>query len=387
MQTVYLDNSATTPLDELVLESMRPYLTREFGNPSSIHSWGQRARSTVEDARAQVAELIGADTNEIVFTSGGTESNNTALRGVATRNLSKGNHIITTTIEHSAVLRTCEQLEKEGFRLSYLPVDHQGLLCLGHLKEAIEKETILISIMQANNEIGSIQPIGDIAALAKESGIFFHTDAVQAVGKIPMDVHKLEIDLFSLSAHKFHGPKGIGALFVKRGTVMDPLMRGGSHERNRRAGTLNVAGIVGLGKACELAHTALKDLNSRVCSLRDKLETGILEKIPGTVVNGSTIHRLPHLTNISFCDLEGEALLISLDLQGIAVSTGSACSSGAIEPSHVLSALGIAPKLRKSAIRFSLSRINTEEDIDYVLQTLLQIVERMREIAPLYRAR
>ena len=386
MRQVYLDNSATTPLDEHVFEAMRPYYTEEFGNASSIHSWGQRARSAVEDARAQVAELIGAKTNEVVFTSGGTESNNTALRGVASRNRAKGNHIVTTTIEHSAVLRTCEQLEKEGFRLSYVPVDRQGLVGLDRLKEAIEAETILISIMHANNEIGAIEPVDEIASLAKEAGILFHTDAVQAVGKIPVNVQKLEVDLLSLSAHKLHGPKGVGVLFVKRGTVMDPLMHGGTHERNRRAGTLNVAGIIGLGKACELARAALEDLNSRVCSLRDKLETGILKGVPETAVNGSTTHRLPHLTNISFRHLEGEALLISLDFQGVAVSTGSACSSGAVEPSHVLTALGIAPKLRDSAIRFSLSRMNSEEDIDYVLQILPQIAERMREVTPLYRA-
>ena len=386
MRQVYLDNSATTPLDERVFEAMRPYYTEEFGNASSIHSWGQRARSAVENARSQVAGLIGANTSEVIFTSGGTESSNTTLRGVATRNRSKGTHIITTTIEHSAVLRTCEQLGKEGFRLSYVPVDRQGVVRLDRLKEAIEAETILISVMHANNEIGAIEPVDEIAGLTKEAGIFFHTDAVQAVGKIPVNVQKANVDLLSLSAHKLHGPKGVGALFVKRGTVMDPLMHGGTHERSRRAGTLNVAGIVGMGKACELAHAALEDLNSRVRSLRDKLETGILKGIPETVVNGSTTHRLPHLTNISFRHLEGEALLISLDLQEVAVSTGSACSSGAVEPSHVLTALGIAPKLRDSAIRFSLSRMNTEEDIDYVLQILPQIVERMREVSPLYRA-
>ena len=386
MRQVYLDNSATTPLDERVFEAMRPYYTEEFGNASSIHSWGQRARSAVENARSQVAGLIGANTSEVIFTSGGTESSNTTLRGVATRNRSKGTHIITTTIEHSAVLRTCEQLGKEGFRLSYVPVDRQGVVRMDRLKEAIEAETILISVMHANNEIGAIEPVDEIAGLTKEAGIFFHTDAVQAVGKIPVNVQKANVDLLSLSAHKLHGPKGVGALFVKRGTVMDPLMHGGTHERSRRAGTLNVAGIVGMGKACELAHAALEDLNSRVRSLRDKLETGILKGIPETVVNGSTTHRLPHLTNISFRHLEGEALLISLDLQEVAVSTGSACSSGAVEPSHVLTALGIAPKLRDSAIRFSLSRMNTEEDIDYVLQILPQIVERMREVSPLYRA-
>ena len=385
MDSIYLDHSATTPMDPRVFEAMQPYYTEEFGNAASIHSFGQKARLAVEDARAQVAELIGSKTNEIFFTSGGTESDNTALRGVATGNRSKGNHIITTTIEHSAVLKTCRQLEKEGFQVSYIPTDDQGLVKLNRLRKEIKAETILISVMHGNNEIGVIEPIEEISALAKKQGIYFHTDAVQTTGKILLDVQKLGVDLLSLSAHKFHGPKGMGALYVRPNVRMDPLVYGGTHERNRRAGTLNVAGIVGLGKACALAKMATDELNTRVRSLRDRLEKGILEKIEETSVNGSTIHRLPHLSNISFRHLEGEALLIALDFHGVAVSTGSACSSGVVEPSHVLIAIGTPPSLRNSAIRFSLSRMNTKEDISCLLQILPPIVERIRKASPLYR--
>ena len=385
MGSIYLDHSATTPMDPRVFEAMQPYYAEDFGNAASIHSFGQKARLAVEDARAQVAELIGSKTNEIFFTSGGTESDNTALRGVVTGNRSKGNHIITTTIEHSAILKTCQQLEKEGFQVSYIPTDDQGLVKLNRLQKEIRAETILISVMHGNNEIGVIEPIKEISTLAKEQGIYFHTDAVQTTGKILLDVQKLGVDLLSLSAHKFHGPKGIGALYVRHNVQMDPLVYGGTHERSRRAGTLNVAGIVGLGKACTLAKMATDELNTRVRSLRDQLEKGILEKIEETSVNGSTIHRLPHLSNISFRHLEGEALLIALDFHGVAVSTGSACSSGVVEPSHVLIAIGTPPSLRNSAIRFSLSRMNTKEDISCLLQILPPIVERIRKASPLYR--
>lgn len=386
MRQVYLDNNATTPVDPRVFEAMRPYYVEDFGNAASIHTYGQKARCAVEDARGQVADLIRARPNEILFTSGGTESDNTALRGVAARHQSRGNHIITTSIEHSAILRTCEQLEKEGFCITYIPVDRKGMVRLDKLKEAIDDQTILISVMHGNNEIGAIQSIEHIAAMARERKILFHTDAVQTVGKIGVNVEELSVDLLSLSAHKMHGPKGVGALYVRRGVSMNPLLFGGSHERSRRAGTLDVPGIVGLGKACELSNEALEALNTRVRALRDKLEKGILEQIPDTVVNGSRTERLPHLTNISFRSVEGEALLISLDFQGVAVSTGSACSSGTVEPSHVLTALGGNQKLRDSAIRFSLSRMNTENEVDYVLQILPGIVERMREVSPLYRA-
>ncbi|MDA2929096.1 cysteine desulfurase NifS [Acidobacteria bacterium AH-259-O06] len=386
MRQVYLDNNATTPVDPRVFEAMRPYYVEDFGNAASIHTYGQKAHCAVEDARGQVADLIRARPNEILFTSGGTESDNTALRGVAARHQSRGNHIITTSIEHSAILRTCEQLEKEGFCITYIPVDRKGMVRLDKLKEAIDDQTILISVMHGNNEIGAIQSIEHIAAMARERKILFHTDAVQTVGKIGVNVEELSVDLLSLSAHKMHGPKGVGALYIRRGVSMNPLLFGGSHERSRRAGTLDVPGIVGLGKACELSNEALEAFNTRVRALRDKLEKGILEQIPDTVVNGSRTERLPHLTNISFRSVEGEALLISLDFQGVAVSTGSACSSGTVEPSHVLTALGGNQKLRDSAIRFSLSRMNTKNDVDYVLQILPGIVERMREVSPLYRA-
>ncbi len=386
MQQVYLDNNATTPLDPLVFEAMKPHYLEDFGNASSIHSYGQKASSVVESARSQVAELIGARPREIVFTSGGTEADNAALRGVATHHRSRGNHILTAATEHSAVLHTCEQLEREDFRVSCLPVDREGMISLDQFKEAIEDETTLISIMHGNNEIGVIQPIKEMAAIAREREVLFHTDAVQTVAKIPVNVEELGVDLLSLSAHKIHGPKGVGALYVRSGVSIDPLLYGGSHERSRRAGTLNVPGIVGLGRTAELAKEALKDFNTRVGALRDRLERGILEQIPGTVVNGSKTRRVPHLTNISFRSLEGEALLISLDFEGVAVSTGSACASGTVEPSHVLTALGGNSQLHKSAIRFSLSRMNTEQEIDYVVSILPKIVERMREVSPSYRA-
>lgn len=386
MHQVYLDNNATTPVDPAVFEVMRPHYLEDYGNASSIHAYGQKARSVVENARCQVADLIGAQPNEVVFTSGGTESDNTALRGVAMAQDRKGNHIITNAIEHSAILHSCEQLEKEGLRVSYLRVDREGLLSVDRLREAIDEDTILISVMHGNNEIGVIEPIKEIAELAQERNILFHTDAVQTVGKIPLDVEDLGVDLLSLSAHKFHGPKGVGALYVRRGVPMVPLLYGGSHERSRRAGTLNVPGIVALGKTCELAKDALEDFGTRVRALRDKLEEGILERISDTFVNGSKTKRVPHLSNISFRSIAGEALLIALDLQGVAVSTGSACASGTVEPSHVLTALGGQRDLHKSAIRFSLSRMNSDEDIDYVLSILPEMVERMRQVAPLYRS-
>ncbi len=386
MQQVYLDNNATTPLDPLVFEARKPHYQEEFGNASSTHTYGQKASSALERARSQVAEFIGARPREIVFTSGGTEADNAALRGVATHHRSRGNHILTAATEHSAILHTCEQLEREGFRVSCLPVDREGMISLDQFKEAIEDETTLISIMHGNNEIGVIQPIKEMAAIAREREVLFHTDAVQTVAKIPLNVEELGVDLLSLSAHKIHGPKGVGALYVRSGVSIDPLLFGGSHERSRRAGTLNVPGIVGLGRTAELAKEELKDFNTRVGALRDRLERGILEQIPGTVVNGSKTRRVPHLTNISFRSIEGEALLISLDFEGVAVSTGSACASGTVEPSHVLTALGGNSQLHKSAIRFSLSRMNTEQEIDYVVSILPKIVERMREVSPLYRA-
>ena len=386
MRQVYLDNNATTRMDPRVRDAMMPFFLEDFGNASSVHSYGQKARTGIEEARQQVADLIGAQPKEIVFTSGGTEADNTALRGVAAYYRSRGNHIITTTIEHPAVLRTCEQLEKEGFRVSYIPVDSDGMLQLEKLKDAIGEETILISVIHANNEIGCIQDIGKIAHLARERKILFHSDAVQSTGKIPNNVKELGVDLLSLSAHKFHGPKGVGALFARRGVRMNALLLGGSHERSRRAGTENVAGVIGLGEACALAGREMEGFHTRVRALRDRFEEGILGQIPETVVNGTRTHRMPHVSNISFQYLEGEGLLISLDFQGVAVSTGSACSSGSLAPSHVLTAIGRNSELAHSAIRFSLSRMTTEEDIDYVLGILPGIVERMREVSPLYRS-
>lgn len=387
MRRVYFDNNATTAVDPRVLDAMKPFFLEDFGNASSIHAYGQKARAVVEEARRQVADVIGAQPQEIVFTSGGTESDNTALRGIAGYLRDRGNHIVTTAIEHPAILRTCEQLAKEGFEVTYVPAGKDGLIKLDILETALSERTILISVMYVNNETGTIQPLARIAELARSRKIVLHTDAVQAVGKIPVDVQQLGVDLLSLSSHKLHGPKGIGALYVRRGVRFNSLLVGGPHERSRRAGTENVPGIVGLGKACELARQGLGDFDTRVRGLRDRLENTVLEKIPDSSVNGSRTERAPHVTNLSFRGTEGEALLISLDFQGIAVSTGSACSSGSLEPSHVLRALGIPSDLIHGSIRFSLSRMNTEDDVDYVLDALPKTIARIREMSPLYRER
>ena len=385
MRRVYLDNNATTRVDPLVLEAVLPHFLEDFGNASSIHKYGQEARASIEEARRYVARLIGAEPKEVVFTSGGTESDNTAIQGVCGFHRSRGNHIITTTIEHPAILRSCEQLESEGFRVTYVPVDCYGLVQMGQLREAVDNQTILISVMHANNEIGTIQPVEEISTIAREKGIIFHTDAVQSVGKIPLEVDRLGIDLLSLSGHKLHAPKGVGALYVRQGVSMDALLHGGSHERNRRGGTENVPGVVGLGKSCELAQGSLDDFDLRVRKLRDKLEAGIIEAVPDIIVNGSISCRMPHVSNISFPGIEGEALLISLDLQGLAVSTGAACASGSLEPSHVLRAMKISSSRVDSAIRFSLSRMTSDEDIEYALKVVPETVERMRALSPLYR--
>ena len=385
VRRVYLDNNATTRVDPQVLEAVLPHFLEDFGNASSIHEYGQRARASIEEARRQVARLIGAEPKEVVVTSGGTESDNTAIRGVCGSHRSRGNHIVTTTVEHPAILRSCELLESEGFRVTYVPVDRDGLVQMEQLREAVGNETILISVMHANNEVGTIQPVEEISTIARASSTIFHTDAVQSVGKIPLEVDRLGVDLLSLSGHKLHAPKGVGALYVRQGVAMAALLHGGSHERNRRGGTENVPGAVGLGKACELARDGLEDFDLRVRRLRDKLEAGIVGTVPDTIVNGSISRRMPHVSNISFQGIEGEALLISLDLQGIAVSTGAACASGSLEPSHVLRAMKISSGRVDSAIRFSLSRMTSEEDIDYVLKVLPETVERMRELSPLYR--
>ncbi|HEY3130171.1 MAG TPA: cysteine desulfurase NifS [Acidobacteriota bacterium] len=385
MRPVYLDNSATTPVDPRVVEAMLPFFTEVFGNASSIHTFGQQARAAVEDAREKLADLVGANARELVFTSGGTEADNTALRGVALQFREKGNHIITTKIEHPAILSTCRALEGEGFQVSYLPVDSTGLVDLARLTEAITPQTIMISVMNANNEIGTTQPLPEICALAHERGILVHSDCVQSLGKIAINLKQLPLDLASFSGHKIHAPKGIGALFVRKNVRFQPFMMGGTHERKRRAGTENVSGIVGFGKAAELAAQYMPEMSKRVKDLRDRLESNLLQ-IPGTIRNGHTVYRVPNICNLSFDHTEGEGLLISLDLEGIAVSTGAACSSGSLEPSHVLMALGRDKRDVHGSLRFSFSRMNTDEDVDRVLEVLPSIVERMRAMSPSYSA-
>ncbi|UCF35907.1 MAG: IscS subfamily cysteine desulfurase [Acidobacteriota bacterium] len=382
MRHVYLDNNATTPLDPAAFEAMKPYLLEHFGNASSVHQQGQRAKSAIELARQQVANLIGCDASAIVFNSGGTESDNSAVRGVAYARREEGRHIVTSRIEHPAVLRTCESLESEGFRVTYLGVNEEGVISVDELENALTDETTLISIMYANNETGAIQPLCDVCRLAKERGITVHSDAVQAVAKIPVDLEQLPLDLVSLTGHKFHGPKGVGALYVRKGSPFHPMMLGGSHERNRRGGTENVPGIVGLGAACELAQWGLERFGTETTALRDRLESSLLDRIPGLEVNGPKERRVPHVANLSFEDVPGEALLIALDFRGIAVSTGAACTSGSVSPSHVLMAMGLGDKRIGGAIRFSLSRFTTAEDIDYVLSILPDAVEKIRQIGP-----
>lgn len=385
MKRVYLDNSATTRVAPEVLEAMMPYFSEEYGNASSIHTFGQRARAAVEEARGKVADLLNADPKEIVFTSGGTESDNTAIRGVLEHPKAKGKHVITTNIEHHAVIELCKELEKYGYKVTYVPVDSDGLVDPKAIEDAITPETALISVMHANNEIGTIQPIAEIAEIARRHNVLLHTDAVQSIGKIKVDVKELGVDLLSMSGHKIHAPKGIGVLYIKKGTKLRPLLVGGPHERSRRAGTENVAAIVGLGRACELAADHIGTMQGRVRALRDKLENGILSGVPNTVLNGHKERRVPNITNISFEFVEGEGMTISLDLKGVAVSTGSACSSGALEASHVITALKRAPELAQGSIRFSLSRYTTEEEIDYTLKVVPEVVERLREMSPAYK--
>ncbi len=381
MRRVYLDNNATTPVAEEVYRQMQPYFCQSFGNAASIHGFGQEARAAIEVARQEVADLIGAQTGEIVFTGGGTEADNTVVRGVAAAQGGRGGHIITSTIEHPAVLAPCAELERAGFRVTRIPVDAQGQIDLTQLEAAIDAQTVLISLIHGNNEVGSIQRLERVAEIAGRHGVLFHTDAVQTVGKIPVDVRKLGVDLLSLSAHKLHGPKGVGALFVRNGLELAPLLLGGSHERGRRAGTENVAGAVGLGAACRLARASLEEFSRRVGNLRDRLENGLLQKLPGLEVNGSRRRRLPHVSNLSFEGLEGEALLIALDFKGIAVSTGAACASGSMEPSHVLLAMKLPRSRVQSALRFSLSRLTQDDDIDYVLEAVPEVVNRMRRMS------
>lgn len=387
MRRVYLDHAATTPAHPEMVKAMLPYFADAFGNPSSIYSYGQEAKGVVEEARTKVAELIGARSEEIVFTSGGTEADNLALVGVAYANERRGNHIITTSIEHRAVLETCKFLEKRGFKVSYLPVDRYGFVDPQDVNMAITPKTILVSVMHANNEVGTIEPVEQIGRIAREAGVYFHTDAVQTVGHIPVNVDKLNVDLLSLSGHKFYGPKGVGALYVRRGTRVIPLLHGGEQERRRRAGTENVPGIVGLGKVSELVVRDMSKEAERQTYLRDKLIRGLMQRIEHIRLNGHPKKRLPNNVNISVDFAEGESMLLNLDLEGICASTGSACSSASLEPSHVLLALGLSPEQAHGSLRFTLGRENTEADVERVLEVLPGIVAKLRAMSPLLRAR
>ena len=384
MRKVYLDHSATTPVHSEVVKIMADYMLQDFGNPSSIHSFGRTARQGMGVARKHLADLIGSAPEEIVFTSGGTEADNYAIKGVVQANSAKGKHIITTQFEHHAILHTCEHLEKEGFQVTYLPVDEDGLVRVEDVKAAIKDETVLISIMLANNEIGTIQPIKEISALAKENSIIFHTDAVQGVGVIPIDVNELGVDLLSLSGHKFYGPKGVGALYVRKGTKIEAISHGGSHERGCRAGTENIPGIVGIGKAAEIAKKEMDERMIRIGALRDKLMDGIMENIEDVRVNGHREKRLPGNVNVSISYIEGEALLLNLDMKGIAASSGSACTSGSLDPSHVLLAIGLPHEIAHGSLRMTLGAGTSPEDIDYVLKELPEIVSKLRAMSPLY---
>jgi cysteine desulfurase len=379
---VYLDYAATTPIRPEVFQAMEPYLTKEFGNPSSIHHFGKQARIAIEEAREKIAKALGAKNEEIIFTSGGTESNNMALKGVAYALSDKGKHIITSSIEHHAILEPCHFLEKLGFEITYLPVDKEGFIDPDSLRKAIRKDTILISIMHANNEIGTIEPIEELTKIAKEYEIYFHTDAVQTVGHIPVNVDKLGVDLLSISAHKFYGPKGIGALYIRKGTKIHPLIHGGEQEQRKRAGTENVAGIVGMGKAIEISILELDNERERLINLRDYFIKEVEKRIEEVYLNGPREIRLPNNINFSFAYIEGESILLNLDLEGIAVSTGSACSSASLEPSHVLSAIGLPIELAHSAVRFTLGHYTTKEDLDYTLEVLEKTVKRLRDISP-----
>jgi cysteine desulfurase len=383
---IYMDYHATTPVDPRVLEAMMPYFTEHFGNAASRnHPFGWVAEEAVEKARRQLADLIGASAKEIIFTSGATESNNLAIKGVAEMYREKGNHVITCVTEHKAVIDTCKKLEKQGLRVTYLPVQKDGRISLDDLKAAITDKTILISIMTANNEIGVLQPIAEIGAIAKEKGILLHTDGVQAVGKVPFDVNALKVDLVSISGHKMYGPKGVGALYVRRRNprvLLAEQINGGGHERGMRSGTLNVTGIVGLGKAAEICQQDMEKDTARLRALRDRLNDGLHKNLDEIFINGSVEHRLPHSLNISFAYVEGESLLMGIN--DVAVSSGSACTSASLEPSYVLKALGAGDDLAHSSIRFGLGRWTTDEEVDYVIDKLTKVVRRLREMSPLY---
>jgi cysteine desulfurase len=381
MRRVYLDNNATTPVLPEVLEAMRPYFAEHFGNASSIHHHGQETRAAVERARESVAALLGCRPSEVVFTSGGTEGDNLAISGLTRA----GDHVISSTIEHHAVLNSCKHLEAMGCEVTYVPVDGRGLVDPDDVRRALRPNTRLITIMMANNETGVLQPVEEIGKIAAEADAYFHTDAVQAAGKVPIEVKRLGCDLLSISGHKLHAPQGVGAIYVGKGTVLQPMFYGGSHERSRRAGTENVPGIIGLGKAAELASEALErgDL-AQMSAMRDRIEQTILSEVDATGVNGEGAPRVPNTTNIHFDYIEGEALVIALDLKGLAVSTGAACSSGAIEPSHVLTAMGLPPEIARASLRFSLGKQNTPDDIQFALALVPQTVARLRELSPVY---
>ncbi len=384
MRKVYMDHTAGMPVDERVLEAMMPYFTQNYGNPSSIHSFGNEARRAIDEARSKVAELIGAEKKEdIVFTSGGTESNNLAIKGVAYRNKEKGNHIITSSIEHMSVINTCKHLSKQGFKVTHLPVDKYGIVDIEAFKKEITDKTILVSIMYANGEIGTIEPVKEIGKIAHSKGAFFHVDAVAAAGQIPINVQDENIDLLSLSSNDMYGPRGTGALYRKAGTRILPVIQGGGQERGLRSGTENLPGIVGMGKAAEIAKTDMKTEAERLSKLRDKFIEGILNSIPESYLNGHPTSRLPNNVNVRFSYIEGESLILSLDMEGVACSSGSACTSKTLEPSHVLLAIGLAHEEAHGSLLFTLGKQNTEEDVKYVLGLLPKIVKRLRAISPL----
>ena len=389
MERLYLDHNATTPVAADVLEAMLPFLADNYGNPSSIHSFGQQARADLEQARAEVARLLNCRANEVVFTSGGTEADNLAvLGGVRAARARNGGrkHVVTSQIEHHAVLEACQALQKEDVEVTYLRVGSDGVVDPDDVRRALRPETVLVTVMYANNEIGTIQPIAEIAALARAHGALMHTDAVQAAGKIPLDVKALGVDLLTISGHKMYGPKGVGALYARRPTRLEPLSYGGHHERDRRPGTENVAGIVGLGRAVELTRRSLAAESARLAALRDRLERGILERVEEAAVNGDLTRRVPNTSSICFDYVEGEALVIALDLKGVACSTGAACSSGAIEPSHVLTAIGLRSEQARASLRFSLGRQNTEAQVDQLLEILPPVVAHLRDLSPGYKA-
>jgi cysteine desulfurase len=383
MQRIYLDYAATTPTDPNVVQAMLPYFHDAFGNPSAIYSYGQEAKNALEEARGKVARLIGARDEEIIFTSGGTEADNFALKGAAYANQKKGNHIITSAIEHHAVLESCKFLGKMGYKITYLPVDKYGLVDPDSVKKAITDKTILISVMHANNEIGTIQPISEIGKIAKEAGILFHSDAVQTAGHIPVNVNELGVDLLSMSGHKLYGPKGVGVLYTRKGSKLTPFMHGGGQERGRRASTENVPGIVGLGQAAELAGQDLEGETQRLIGLRDKLISGIVQKVDRTHLNGHPVKRLPNNVNISVEFVEGESMCLNMDIVGICASTGSACSSGSLEASHVLLAIGLEHVQAHGSLRFTLGKWTTEEEVEKVLEILPRIIGKLRAMSPL----